>query len=126
MKLREAAFLTDENLHSDVVAYLRNEGHDVLDVRESGLGGSADVALIRKSVAESRVILTHDNDFGNLAIAAQEPIYGIVYLRPGHIRGEFTIETLRSVLDQELDIETPFLLVAKRSANNVNIRIRTL
>ena len=79
MKLRGSRFLSDENIHADVVAFLRSEGCDVFDVKEEGLDGSDDLILIRLSVAEARVVVTHDSDFGTLAIAAQEPIFGIVY-----------------------------------------------
>ena len=40
MNLRRFAFLTDENIHPDVLGFLRGEGCDVLDVKESGLIGS--------------------------------------------------------------------------------------
>jgi hypothetical protein len=36
------------------------------------------------------VLLTHDIDFGGVAILAVEPYIGIVYRRPGHISAEFT------------------------------------
>ncbi len=110
MKLRGGRFLSDENIHADVVAFLRFEGCDILDVKEQELDGSDDLFLIRLSVAESRVVLTHDSDFGALAMAAQEPIFGILYLRPGHILPEFTVGTVRALFDQEADLEPPFIL----------------
>lgn len=124
MNLRELALLADENIHPDVVLFLRGEGFDVLDVKESGLIGSPDVVLLRKSLADRRVILTHDSDFGTLAVAAHEPFFGIVYLRPGHILPTFTIETLRTVLDQSLDLAPPFIVVSQRIDGSVKIRVR--
>lgn len=53
MKLRDFGLLTDENLDTEVVAFLRAEGFNVLDVRESSLYGAADVDLLRRAVAES-------------------------------------------------------------------------
>ena len=47
MRLRDVDLLTDENVHPGVLAYLRSEGFDVLDVKEEGLGGADDVLLIR-------------------------------------------------------------------------------
>jgi len=126
MILRAGRFLSDENIHADVVAFLRAEGCDVLDVKEQGLDGSDDLPLIRLSVAEARVVLTHDSDFGTLAIAAQEPIFGIIYLRPGHIQPEFTVGTLRVLFDQELDPRPPFIIVAVRNGSRVKIRLRQL
>lgn len=126
MKLRGAALMTDENIHPDVVAYLRSQGCEVFDVKERKLFGASDVDLIQQAYTEQRVILTHDSDFGTLAIAAQKPIYGIVYLRPGHIRPEYTIGTLIVLFDQELDLTPPFIVVAKRNDECVKIRVRVL
>ncbi len=126
MKLRGSRFLSDENIHADVVAFLRSEGCDILDVKEEGLNGADDLFLIRFSFAEARVVLTHDSDFGTLAMAAQEPIFGIIYLRPGHIHPEVTAGTVRALLDQELDPQPPFIIVAVRSGSRVKIRLRAL
>ena len=126
MKLRGGRFLSDENIHADVVAFLQSEGCDVLDVKEEGLDGSDDLSLIRLSIVEARFVLTHDSDFGGLAMAAQEPIFGIVYLRPGHIQPDFTVGTIRVLFDQELDPQPPFIIVAVRNGSQVKIRLRAL
>ena len=126
MTLSGAPILTDENIHEEVVAFLRGEGHDVLDVKESGLMGTDDLPLIRLSLAEQRIILTHDSDFGRLAVHNHEPLVGIIYLRPGHILPEFTVGTLRAVLAQLLDPQPPFIIVARRTGNSVRIRVRQL
>jgi predicted nuclease of predicted toxin-antitoxin system len=126
VKLSHSAFLADENIHPEVVRALRAKGLDVLAVRECKLIGSGDLVLLRKARAERRIILTHDSDFGTLAIAGGEPILGIVYLRPGHITPEFTLGTLTTILNQETELTDPFLLVAVRKRNSVRIRIRQL
>jgi len=126
LRLREFHFLADEKVHPAVVAYLRTHGFDVLDVKEAGMTGAGDVALLRAATAAGRVVLTHDRDFGTLAIAAGEPIVGIVYLHPGHIRADFTIRTLSTLLARELDLAVPFLIVAEGTAGAVRIRVRQL
>jgi len=126
MKLRGSRFLTDENIHADVVSSLRSEGCGVLDVKEEGLDGSDDLFLIRLSIAEARIVLTHDSDFGTLAMAAQEPIFGIVYLRPGHILPESTAGTLRVLFNQDIDPQPPFIIVAVRNGTQVKVRLRAL
>lgn len=124
MKLTDFALLTDENVDAQVVAFLRALGFGVRDVKEDGLVGVDDVVLLRLAVSEGRIILTHDSDFGTLAITQGEPYVGIVYLRPGHIRSEFTTGTLRTLLGQEPDVNPPFIIVAVRSGESVRIRIR--
>lgn len=126
MKLRDFGLLTDENLDPDVVAFLRRQGFDVSDVCEDGLQGSTDVALLQRAVAANRVVVTHDPDFGTLAILQKEPVVGILFLRPGHIDPQFTIETLQSVLSANPDVTPPFVIVARRKGIKVTIRVRLL
>jgi predicted nuclease of predicted toxin-antitoxin system len=126
VKLRDFPLLTDENTDPDVVAHLRQIGFDVVDVVESGLQGSTDVDLLRLATAQGRVVVTHDADFGTLAILQHEPLVGLFYIRPGHIDPQFTIETINSVLTADPDLTSPFVLVAKRSGSRVTIRIRQL
>lgn len=59
-------FLADENFPYSAVHTLRAEGHDVAWVRVDG-PGSPDVAVLERAVQESRVLLTFDKDFGELA-----------------------------------------------------------
>ena len=126
MKLRDFGLLTDENLDPDVVAFLRRIGFDVCDICEKGWQGSTDLTLLQRSVADHRIVVTHDADFGSLAIFQGEPTVGILYLRPGHIDPQFTIETLNVVLAADHDVTPPFVLVAKRTGTSVTIRVRQL
>lgn len=124
MRLSALPLLTDENIDQQVVAYLRGLGLEVKDVKEEGLIGSEDVLLLRLAMSESRAIITHDSDFGTLAVVGGEPYQGIIYLRPGHIRPEFTIGTLQTLLIQDPELTPPFIIVAVRSGAQVRIRIR--
>jgi predicted nuclease of predicted toxin-antitoxin system len=126
LTLLDCRFLADENVHPEVVAWLRVQGCDVLDVKEAGLAGLDDLSLMRRAAGESRVVLTHDSDFGTLAVAAGEPTPGIVYLRPGHIRASFTIRTLAALLNTRVDPVEPFLMVAEATSSGVRVRIRRL
>lgn len=124
MKIREFGLLTDENLDPEVVQWLIDQGFDVLDVARSRLHGSPDVALLRRAAAEGRLIVTHDSDFGTLAILQGEPVIGILFLRPGHIDPQFTIGTLSSLLTLDPEVNPPFILVARRTGDQVTIRLR--
>ena len=86
--------------------------------------GSEDVTLLRLAVAESRIVITHDSDFGTLAIAAGEPYLGLIYLRPGHFKPEFTVGTLQAILAQNPELTPPFIVVGVRSGSKIRIRIR--
>ena len=117
--------LADENLHPGVVDGLRARGHDILTVVERGLAGSSDLKIVRAALEDGRVILTHDSDFGTIAIRQGEPWTGIIHIRPGHASSEFVLGVLDVVADLDVDVEFPFLLVAARRGSDIKIRLRT-
>ncbi len=126
MKLRDFKLLTDENLDPIIVQWLIDAGFDVADVCHLSLQGSTDAVLLRHAVLENRLVVTHDADFGTLAVLHGEPVIGVIYLRPGHIDPQFTIGTLTPLLAKDPDVAPPFILVARRSGDEVAIRIRGL
>jgi predicted nuclease of predicted toxin-antitoxin system len=124
--LAEFGVLVDENIHPRVIEFLRMRGIDVVSVEDLGLAGLADVVILRRATGSGRLVLTHDSDFGRLAVAAGEPISGILYVRPGHIRPEFTIATLEALYDATLEITPPCIVVASRRGSGVWVRSRSL
>lgn len=125
MKLSEFKFLTDENISSVVIRFLRDCQLDVFDVKENLLSGRRDSFLLDLAVKQQRVVITQDSDFGTLAIAARQPVYGIVYLKPGHIAQHHAITSLKVLLELE-ELVTPFIVTAKNSNGLVNVRVRLL
>jgi predicted nuclease of predicted toxin-antitoxin system len=113
VRLGDARWLTDENIHPDVVTHLRGRGLAVLDVRERGWHGRSDEELLEEAHREGRIILTHDGDFGTLALLGRRPVVGIVRLRPGHIRTQLTIDALERLIALDLDPSPPFLVVVQ-------------
>jgi predicted nuclease of predicted toxin-antitoxin system len=113
VRLTDSRWLTDENIHPDVVAHLRGRGLDVLDVREQGWMGRSDGALLEEAYREGRIVLTHDGDFGTLALLGQRSIVGIVRVRPGHVHARVTIEAVDRLVALDLDPSPPFLVVVQ-------------
>ena len=126
MKLAGFALLADENIDPEVVAYLRGLGCDVADVAERRWHAREDVALLDAAFAEQRVILTYDADFGRLAVVGRRDLIGLIYLRPGHIDAAFTIGTLEALIAQDLELDPPFIPIAKRTGDRVTVRLRPL
>jgi hypothetical protein len=58
--------LTNENIPESAVGALRDRGHDVLAVKES-MCGAADQVILARAQSESRLVVTQDKDFGELA-----------------------------------------------------------
>lgn len=126
VKLRDFALFTDQNINRLVVAELRAQGFDVVDVKESRWHGRDDAQLLAQAVADGRVLVTHDADFGELVVLYGEVVVGVVYLRPGHRQPPETIDTVRAVLARDPDVSPPFLLVARWANGVVTVRVRDL
>jgi len=118
--------LADENIHDDTVYYLCSKGLQVESIKERNLMGSTGQQIIELAVAEKKVILTHDADFGRIFYLAQAFQTGIIFLRPGHINPLFTQQTIQAILATELQAEVPFMLVAERTNDDIKIRLRNL
>ncbi len=56
-------FLVDECTGPSVARWLREAGHDVFSVYEEARGIDDDTVIAR-AVAENRIIVTNDKDFG--------------------------------------------------------------
>ena len=125
MKALDFPLLADENVHPDVVLFLREAGMDVKSVAEQGKYGLPDIQVLQQATETGRVVLTHDSDFGGIALAGAQFI-GIVYVRPGHIHTDFTIKTLQAIRENAPDVTPPFILVAERNGDVVKIRVRQL
>ncbi len=117
--------LADENVHPDVVVALQALGVDIVTVSGVGLVGRDDAEVLRYAYAERRVVMTHDADFGMLAILKGEPIVGVVHLRPGHIRARFVLELIDAIRTTVAHVEPPFIVVAERRGDTVRVRVRT-
>ena len=120
MRLLDCGWLTDENVHPKVVAYLRSKGLDVLDAKEQGWHGRSDHELLDEAYRLRRLVLTHDGDFGTLALLERRPLIGVVRIRPGHIRAEIIIRAVEQLLALPLDPSSPFLIVVQ--GNQVRLR----
>jgi len=73
-------FLVDENLGGGLVNRLRELGHDVLWVVEV-MPGSSDDDVLKLAVAQQRVLITEDKDFGSLIYGRRLNHAGVLLLR---------------------------------------------
>jgi predicted nuclease of predicted toxin-antitoxin system len=74
-------FHANENFPGDAVGDLRNAGHDVVWVRTDA-PGMKDADVLAWAMRDSRILLTFDKDFGELAFRSRLPATcGIVLLR---------------------------------------------
>lgn len=73
-------FLADENIHADIVGWLRDRGNDVLYAAEA-LQSRRDDDLLAIARQDQRVLITDDKDFGELVFHQRLATSGIVLIR---------------------------------------------
>ncbi|MGE3491073.1 MAG: DUF5615 family PIN-like protein, partial [Vicinamibacterales bacterium] len=96
-------------------------------VAELGLAGAADSLILERAVAEGRIVLTHDPDFGRLAVQGSSISTGVVFLRPGHISSAIVLAALEAANTAAGDLSTPFLLTVEQKAQSgLRVRVRQL
>ena len=61
-----------------MIRALREAGHDVIAIAESGTGAS-DEAVIKRAFQQRRVLITEDRDFGELVYARGRSSAGVVF-----------------------------------------------
>jgi len=91
-------FLANENFPLDAVEALRQNGHDVLWIRVESPGIS-DREVLSRAQAENRILLTFDQDFGELAFRSRLPAsVGIILFRIRVPSGSVVAEKVAKVI----------------------------
>lgn len=120
MKIDSIHVLTDENISPKAVKCHRDQGLDVLDVKEERWYGKEDQEILDIALHGQRFVLTHDSDFGTLAINEGKPFYGILYLRLNDLKPDKVARVCQQIFSQDLDIFPGTILVIEE--NRIRIR----
>jgi predicted nuclease of predicted toxin-antitoxin system len=72
-------FVADENVSRRVVERLRACGHDVTSIAGT-LSGIPDTEVLKVAEAEGRILITEDQDFGELVLRQRLGVRGVVLL----------------------------------------------
>ena len=112
--------VADANIAFSVVRFLRSQGIDVVYTREQGWQLHEDKDILANAHSTDRFVLTHDSDFGHLAIYRKQPFTGIIHLRPGARPSSEVISDLQELLKMEVDWTLP--LIAVYSFERLRIR----
>lgn len=78
--------VADINIAVSVIQFLRAQGVDVVAGREEAWYGHEDRDLLREAHSMNRFVLTHDSDFGTLAVHEGQTITGISICVPEIVR----------------------------------------
>jgi predicted nuclease of predicted toxin-antitoxin system len=116
-------FLVDEALSSRVASLLRDAGHDAVHVGDRGLLGQPDEDVMRVAMAEDRVVVSTDTDFGELLALGSHLGPSVVLLRRAPHAAE---QQANLVLTALVDTEGALLAGAVVVITPSRIRLRDL
>ena len=71
----------DQMLGLQVAQALRDEGHNVVRAFEVGQSRADDSQILQKTIAENRILITLDEDFGDWAILPLSEHPGVIRLK---------------------------------------------
>jgi len=90
-------FLVDECTGPRVAEWLREQGHEVVSVFDDKRGLDDD-RVLKTSLAEDRILVTNDKDFGEMIFRDRREHCGVIFLRLSDERATKKIEVLEHLL----------------------------
>jgi|SRR5579863_2433124 len=104
-------FLADECCDFAAVRVLRANDHDVLAVSEFQ-NRSVDPEILGLALAENRILLTEDKDFGWLVFAGRMNSPGVILIRfPASARGSLAEAVLKLVSEHASELPGAFVVL---------------
>lgn len=95
-------FIVDECTGPAIAQWLRDQGHDVFSVYDQARGMDDD-GVLKIAIAERRILVTNDKDFGRMVFHEGKAHAGIVLLRLEDERAGGKIKVLARLLDRHAD-----------------------
>jgi predicted nuclease of predicted toxin-antitoxin system len=74
-------FLVDENLSRSLADLLAKGGHDAVHVRDLEAAGATDSAIMALAVADERIIISADTDFGASLVHSRATKPSVILVR---------------------------------------------
>ena len=81
-----------------ITSWLNSHGHDATHLRDEGLQRMPNGDIFDKAIAESRVIVTFDLDFGEIVALSKARKTGVILFRLRNTRTSFVIQRLSEVI----------------------------
>ncbi len=112
-------FVVDESAGDAVATELRQLGHDALSIHAT-TPGIDDPPILDIAVAEDRIVVTNDKDFGELVYRSGLPHVGVILFRLDDERAANRVRMMKKVLQSCGDkLKNNFIVASERK-----IRIR--
>ena len=112
--------LLDMGVDVRVGTWLREHGHEPVHLRDQGLQRLPNGEIFTKAIAENRVILTFDLDFGEIAALGRGRKASVVVFRLHNTRTAHVLERLASILpDCSSSLEKGAVVVVEENRHRV-------
>jgi predicted nuclease of predicted toxin-antitoxin system len=103
--------IADENFPGDTVDALRRRGHDVIWVRTDA-PGSTDNVILTRAQRDTRLLVTFDKGFGELAFRSGLPVEcGVILFRIPPVSTDFVSRVILTALESRDDWAGHFSVV---------------
>jgi len=113
-------FLLDMGVDVRVSAWLRDQHHDAVHLRDEGLQRLPNGEIFTKAISERRIILTFDLDFGEIAALARGGKTSVVVFRLHNTRTQHILDRLAAVLpDCSAILEQGAVVVVEENRHRV-------
>jgi predicted nuclease of predicted toxin-antitoxin system len=116
-------FLLDMGISPVSGQFLRDQGHDVIHLRDQGLERLPDPDILAKAREEERILITHDLEFGELLGSAGAQLPSVITFRLRNMSPDSVNHYLREILEHHRAILEKGAIM---SVSEGQIRIRTL
>jgi predicted nuclease of predicted toxin-antitoxin system len=112
-------FLLDQSSDTRLISFLRERRHDATRVAMDYPAGLPDPEVLALAVAEDRILITDDRDFGELVFRLRHRHAGVIFFRLNTTRLSVKINRLNDVLMQHAEQLGEFIVVTQ---NTVRVR----
>ncbi len=111
MNAKQLSFLADESCDYSVVRALREVGYSVKAIVEISPSVPDDVVL-KLAVAENRVLITEDKDFGEWIFAHQHSMTGVLFVRyPASLRSSMVASVVDLIREHATELDGSFTVL---------------
>jgi predicted nuclease of predicted toxin-antitoxin system len=115
-------FLLDMGVDVRVAAWLRDQTHEAVHLRDEGLQRLPNGEIFTKAISERRIILTFDLDFGEIAALARGRKASVVVFRLHNTRTQHVLDRLAAVLaDCGSTLEKGAVVVVEETRHRVRL-----
>jgi len=116
-------FLGDMGISNRTIAWLRQNGHDAIHLRDEELQRLPDDKILSKARKEKRILLTMDLDFGYLLAVSKGKMPSVIIFRLGDERAANVNRRLADVLTKCADALQSGSVI---SVEETSLRVRRL